>query len=92
MSKLGAAIAGLLAMSVIGVAVYLWLSLGSVDMGVAGWLSLIGGGLATFGLGAGLMALLFYSNRAGFDERAGGIVPRSKDEPPPGVEKPPQTR
>lgn len=82
MSKAGAAIAGLLALSVIAVAVYLWLSLGDVDMGMAGWLSLIGGGLATFGLGAGLMALLFYSHRAGFDDAAGGAVrPKTAERP-----------
>lgn len=70
-SKLGFAVAALLAMSIMGVAVYLWISLGSVDVKPMGYIALIGGGLATFGLGAGLMALAFYSNRKGYDERAG---------------------
>ena len=71
MSKLGAVVAGLMALSVLAVAVYLWLSLGDVEMGVAGWLAMIAGGLGTLGLGVGLMALVFYSHRKGFDDRAG---------------------
>jgi len=35
------------------------------------------GTLGTAGLGVGLMALVFYSNRYGYDERVGG-----GDEPP----------
>jgi hypothetical protein len=70
MSKLGLLVAGLLSASTIAVAVYMWISLGDVDMGVSGWAALIGGGLATFGLGVGLMSLVFYSNRKGYDERA----------------------
>jgi hypothetical protein len=69
-SKVGLAIAALLSLSMAAVAVYLWMSLGDVDMTPAGYLALIGGGLATVGLGVGLMALVFYSNRSGFDERA----------------------
>jgi hypothetical protein len=38
------------------------------------------GAVATFALGAGLMALVFFSNRRGYDERAH----RSDDLPPPG--------
>jgi hypothetical protein len=40
-------------------------------MSLAGYLSLVLGGLATLALGMGLMALVFYSNREGFDDRAG---------------------
>jgi hypothetical protein len=70
-SGLGLVVAGFLALSMFAVAVYLWMSLGDVDMKPAGYVALIGGGLATLGLGVGLMALVFYSNRKGFDERAG---------------------
>ncbi len=77
----GALVAGVLALSMAAVAVYLWLSLGDVEMGFAGWLAMIAGGLATLGLGVGLMALVFYSNRKGFDDRAG--APPGRDEPPP---------
>lgn len=76
-SRVGFVVAALLACSMAAVAVYLWMSLGDVEMTAAGYLALIGGGLATLGLGVGLMALVFYSNRAGFDERA-GASPLSK--------------
>jgi hypothetical protein len=71
MSKLGACVAGIMSLSVIAVAVYLWLSLGDVAMSAAGYLALIAGGLGTLGLGVGLMTLVFYSHRHGFDDRAG---------------------
>jgi hypothetical protein len=83
MSKLGVLVAGTLSLCVIAVAVYLWLSLGDVDMSFAGYLALIAGGLATFGLGVGLMGLVFYSNRKGFDERAGGIARQAPLDAPP---------
>jgi hypothetical protein len=80
MSKAGALVAGILSLSMVAVAVYLWVSLGDVDVTPGGYLALIGGGVATLGLGVGLMALVFYSNREGFDERAG--APPTRDEPP----------
>ncbi len=70
-SRFGLMVAGFLAVSMFAVAVYLWMSLGDVDMKPAGYVALVGGGLATLGLGVGLMALVFYSNRNGFDDRAG---------------------
>jgi len=70
-SWVGFMVAGLLSLSMVAVAVYLWISLGSVDMSPVGYLALIGGGLGTLGLGVGLMSLLFYSNRKGYDDRAG---------------------
>ena len=70
-SKIGLLVASLLSLSVIAVAVYAWISLGDVTMSLAGYLSLVLGGLATLALGMGLMALVFYSNREGFDDRAG---------------------
>jgi hypothetical protein len=80
MSKIGALIAGILSMSMAAVAVYLWMSLGDVDVSPEGYLALIAGGLATLGLGVGLMALVFYSHRQGFDDRAG--APPTRDERP----------
>lgn len=70
-SKIGLLVASLLSLSVIAVGVYAWISMGEVTMSLAGYLSLVLGGLATLALGMGLMALVFYSNRQGFDERAG---------------------
>jgi hypothetical protein len=70
-SWVGVAVAGLLSLSMAAVAVYLWISLGSVDMTPTGYVALVCGGLGTLGLGVGLMALLFYSHNKGFDDRAG---------------------
>jgi len=80
-SWLGFGVAALLSLSMLAVAVYLWMSLGDVDMTPAGYLALVGGGLATLGLGVGLMALVFYSNRSGFDDRA-AAPPLERRDPP----------
>jgi hypothetical protein len=53
-----------------GVAVWLWSEIGAVAIGRHGWIALGLGALLTFGLGAGLMALMFLSSRHGYDERA----------------------
>jgi hypothetical protein len=44
-----------------------WTSM-STAMPAAGWAALIGGVVISILLGAGLMALMFYSNRHGWDE------------------------
>jgi hypothetical protein len=47
-----------------------WREIGSVEIGMHGWIALgLGAGL-TFLVGAGLMALMFFSARRGYDERA----------------------
>jgi uncharacterized membrane-anchored protein len=71
MSKLGIVVAGLLSLATISVAVSAWMAMGAVTISVEGMISLVLGGLATFALGAGLMALVFYSNRHGYDDAAG---------------------
>lgn len=81
-SWLGVAVAGILSLSMVAVAVYLWLSLGAVEMTATGYLALVFGGLGTLGLGGGLMALMFYSNRKGFDERAGNSPLSDQRDPP----------
>ena len=53
--------------SAIAYAVYAWNSLSGVKMPATGWLFMILGAVVTFGLGAGLMALVFYSSRKGRD-------------------------
>lgn len=80
MSKLGIVVAGLLSLATISIAVYAWMALGAVTISVEGMISLVLGGLATFALGAGLMTLVFYSNRHGYDEAAGA----PPDRKPPG--------
>jgi hypothetical protein len=47
---------------------YGWVSAGDVAMPAWGWLMMGLGILFTVLIGCGLMALIFYSNRAGFDE------------------------
>ena len=44
-----------------------WDLLGDVKMSGFGWFALIAGSLITFGVGAGLMALVFYSSRHNLD-------------------------
>lgn len=55
----------------LAVAVLAWRALGEVEMGLHGWIALALGALVTLLLGGGLMALLFYSARRGYDDRAG---------------------
>lgn len=62
-----ASIAALLALGV-----YTWQSLGTVEMSANGYLALVLGVIGTVALGGGLMTLLFYSHRHGYDEAAGG--------------------
>ena len=57
-----------LALLVIAVVIGLWRQLGDVEISTAGWLAMAVGALATLALGIGLMALVFISNRRGFDE------------------------
>jgi hypothetical protein len=64
-----AVLLGLLAASA-GVALWAWQELGEVEMSAHGLAALALGAVLTFALGAGLMALVFFSNRRGYDERA----------------------
>ena len=48
-------------------AIHTWSQLAGVRISTAGWIFMALGGVVTFGLGAGLMALVFYSNRKGRD-------------------------
>ena len=49
----------------------LWSGLGDAGMSAAGWIAMILGVLVTLALGVGLMALMFISNRRGYDEPGG---------------------
>ena len=46
----------------------LW-HVGETALGLHGWIAIALGVTATFAVGAGLMALVFYSSRKGYDER-----------------------
>ena len=69
MTKLMVVAAIALTFGVISVIAYAWESLGDVAMSTAGCIALVGGVVLTFALGTGLMFLIFYSNRAGFDDQ-----------------------
>ena len=45
-----------------------WSGLGDSGMSAGGWFALVLGVLATLALGIGLMALVFISNRRGYDD------------------------
>lgn len=60
---------GLLAASS-GVALWAWHEIGEVEISGHGLIALGLGVVLTFLVGAGLMALLFFSARRGYDERA----------------------
>jgi len=62
------AIAVALVATVVVVVVNLWTSVGEVQISPLGWLAMAFGIVATLALGIGLMALVFISNRRGYDE------------------------
>jgi hypothetical protein len=49
-------------------AVYAWEQMGNVNMGAHGYAAMILGIVFSLLVGCGLMALLFYSSRHGYDE------------------------
>jgi ABC-type multidrug transport system permease subunit len=48
-----------------------WSGLGDSGMSEGGWVALVLGVLATLALGIGLMALVFISNKRGYDDPGG---------------------
>lgn len=58
--------------ALLALGVYTWQSLGAVEMSTSGYVALVLGAVGTLALGGGLMTLLFYSNRHGYDDAAGG--------------------
>ena len=69
----------MLVVAALAVGVYIWDSLGGADIGINGYIALTLGVIGTAGLGGGLMALVFYSNRHGYDDDVGSIAPDEKD-------------
>ena len=53
-----------------GTAYWAWQEVGAVEIGMHGWIALGLGAVLTFVVGAGLMALMFFSARRGYDDRA----------------------
>jgi hypothetical protein len=66
------AIAALAVVGVAAVAVGLWASVGDSQISVAGWVAMILGAIVTLALGGGLMTLVFFSSRRGYDEPGPG--------------------
>ena len=64
-----AVLCGLLAISAV-FGYWVWEELGEVEMSHHGWIALTLGAVATFLVGAGLMSLVFFSHRRGYDDRA----------------------
>jgi hypothetical protein len=77
-----------------GVALWAWREIGEVEISRHGLIALGLGATATFLLGAGLMALVFFSNRRGYDDQAyqaDDPPPRQGgDKPTPGPPQPPE--
>lgn len=71
MNKLGIALLigmGAVLVFAIAYAWKFWVRLSGVEMGVHGWTAMILGAVFALALGIGLMFLIFYSNRKGYDE------------------------
>jgi hypothetical protein len=64
---LAVVLAALLALAV-GSAVYMWQHIGAVDIGTDGLIALILGVGASLALGIGLMRLVYFSSRRGYDD------------------------
>jgi fatty acid desaturase len=63
------ALLGLLILAAVA-SFWAWQEVGEVAIGLHGWIALGLGVVLTFLVGAGLMALMFFSARRGYDERA----------------------
>jgi hypothetical protein len=65
------AVAAIAVIALLAITAGLWSSIGDVDMSAGGWIALVLGVLFAVALGVGLMALVFISNRRGYDELDG---------------------
>jgi len=67
-ARIGAAVAVVAAAAVLAAVAGLWAAVGDDEISAAGWAAMIVGVILTLGLGVGLMSLVFYSSRHGYDE------------------------
>jgi hypothetical protein len=65
-----------LAVCLVGIGIYAWLTLRDSELSLAAVIALALGLVITGALGIGLMSLVFYSSREGFDDEAGGTGPK----------------
>jgi hypothetical protein len=67
----GAAIGAIAAILTLAIASdHLWNAIGAAEISPAGWLAMGFGVIAALALGSGLMALMFFSSRRGYDDDA----------------------
>jgi sterol desaturase/sphingolipid hydroxylase (fatty acid hydroxylase superfamily) len=73
-------IVGLLALLgvTVGWAIWGWQQTAGTAMGFHGWLAMILGVVFTVIVGCGLMGLMFYSSRYGYDQRATELSDKDK--------------
>ena len=70
-TRIAVAVATVAVIAVVVVVVGPWGDIGDSGMSGAGWVAMLLGIVATLGLGIGLMALVFISNRRGYDDPGG---------------------
>jgi hypothetical protein len=75
------ATAGLLIVfSLVFIGLYAWFSFGDMAMTAGGYIALALGSVGAIALAVGLMSLVFFSNRYGYDEQVGrGDSPENRD-------------
>jgi hypothetical protein len=76
-----AALLGMLA-AAIWFAAHTWMSVEGPPMPAAGYVAMTLGVVFSIVIGCGLMALIFYSSRHGYDEPSHEVPPSSNDETP----------
>ncbi len=62
------ALAAIAVVGVLAVVASLWASVGNSQISAAGWAAMVLGVLFALALGIGLMALVFFSSRHGYDD------------------------
>jgi fatty acid desaturase len=70
---IGLAIAVASLIAVVAVVAGLWAAIGDSEISAGGWVAMIFGVVMTLALGIGLMSLVFFSSRHGYDEGTGGV-------------------
>jgi hypothetical protein len=75
------ATAGLLIVaSLVAIALYAWFSFGDMAMSTSGYIALALGIAGTMALAIGLMTLVYFSHRQGYDARTGTGKPKEREE------------